>query len=151
MLFVRHSLDRPEKGKLELLPVKTANSERAVRSPDALVQELRQAAAAQEKIKADPKALYQDKDFIYAWDDGSPVDPDFLDKRFRELLADKQLKKLRFHDLRHTHATMPLLEHVSIKVISERLGHSSTNITQTSTAMCCWKCRWKRPARWSGY
>jgi integrase len=47
-----------------------------------------------------------------------------------ELLAKKQLKKLRFHDLRHTHATMLLLEHVSIKVISERLGHSSTNITQ---------------------
>ena len=130
MLFVRHSLDRPEKGKLELLPVKTANSERAVRLPDALVQELRQVKAAQDIIKADPKALYQDKDFIYAWDDGSPVDPDFLDKRFRELLAEKQLKKLRFHDLRHTHATMLLLEHVSIKVISERLGHSSTNITQ---------------------
>ena len=130
MLFVRHSLDRPETGKLELLPVKTANSERAVRLPDALVQALRQVKAAQDKIKADPGAIYQDKDFIYAWDDGSPVDPDFLDKRFRELLAEKQLKKLRFHDLRHTHATMLLLEHVSIKVISERLGHSSTNITQ---------------------
>ncbi|MHC1761797.1 MAG: tyrosine-type recombinase/integrase [Negativicutes bacterium] len=36
---------------------------------------------------------------------------------------------MRFHDLRHTHATM-LLEHVPVKTISERLGHSSTLITQ---------------------
>ena len=130
MLFVRHSLDRPEKGTLELLPVKTANSERAVRLPDALVQELTEVQAAQNKAKEEPGSIYNDQDFVYAWGDGKPVDPDFLDKRFRELLNEKQLKKLRFHDLRHTHATMLLLEHVSIKVISERLGHSSTSITQ---------------------
>ena len=130
MLFVRHSLDRPEKGKLELLPVKTDHSERAVRLPALLTEVLKEVQAAQALTKAAPDSLYKDQDFVYAWDDGGPVDPDFLDKQFRELLSEHQLKKLRFHDLRHTHATLLLLEHVSIKVISERLGHSSTNITQ---------------------
>ena len=130
MLFVRHSLDRPEKGKLELLPVKTDHSERAVRLPAMLTGVLKDVQAAQVRAKKAPDSLYKDQDFVYAWDDGGPVDPDFLDKQFRELLSEHQLKKLRFHDLRHTHATLLLLEHVSIKVISERLGHSSTNITQ---------------------
>ena len=130
MLFVRHSLDRPEKGKLELLPVKTDHSERAVRLPALLTEVLKDVQAAQGRAKEAPDSLYNDQDFVYAWDDGGPVDPDFLDKQFRELLSEHQLKKLRFHDLRHTHATLLLLEHVSIKVISERLGHSSTNITQ---------------------
>jgi integrase len=109
MLYVRHSLDRPKKGVLELQPVKTTSSERAVRLPEILVKELTEVKAAQIETKEEPGSIYTDQDFVYAWGDGKPVDPDFLDKRFRELLNEKQLKKLRFHDLRHTHATMLLL------------------------------------------
>jgi integrase len=36
---------------------------------------------------------------------------------------------MKFHDLRHTHATMLLKENVNIKVIQERLGHSKASIT----------------------
>lgn len=36
---------------------------------------------------------------------------------------------IRFHDLRHSHASLLLKENVPAKVISERLGHSNTNIT----------------------
>lgn len=130
LLFVRHSLDRPEKGKLELLPVKTDHSERAVRIPGVLLQPLKSVEQEQTAAKAAPDSEYKDQDFVFAWEDGSPVDPDFLDKKYRELLAEHQLKPVRFHDLRHTHATLLLLEHVAVKVVSERLGHSSVNITQ---------------------
>nr|WP_257145364.1 tyrosine-type recombinase/integrase [Bacillus thuringiensis] len=39
------------------------------------------------------------------------------------------LPKIRFHDLRHTHATLLLTKGVNVKVISKRLGHSSIKIT----------------------
>ena len=39
------------------------------------------------------------------------------------------LPRIRFHDLRHTHATQGLLENIHPKIISERLGHSSVGIT----------------------
>ena len=130
LIFIRHSLDRPQKGKLELLPVKTDHSERALRIPEFLLPPLKCVAQEQSAAKATPDSEYQDQDFVFAWEDGSPVDPDFLDKKYRELIAEHNLKPIRFHDLRHTHATLLLLEHVAVKVVSERLGHSSVNITQ---------------------
>lgn len=39
------------------------------------------------------------------------------------------MPKIRFHDLRHTHATLLLAKGVNVKVISERLGHSNIKIT----------------------
>jgi len=36
---------------------------------------------------------------------------------------------IRFHDLRHTHATLLLRQDIYVKVVSERLGHSSVGIT----------------------
>lgn len=136
LLCIRYSLDRPEQGKLGLLPVKTDNSERTVRIPEFLEQPLvavrqKQAitqAGAETAVEAQNGA--DDKDFVYSWEDGSPVDPDYLDKEFRSLLTEHKLKSIRFHDLRHTHATLLLQEHVPVKVISERLGHSSIKITQ---------------------
>ena len=130
LMFVRHSLDRPESGKLTLLPVKTARSERSVKMPQTLVATLRQVELKQKADKLRLGKLYADKDFVFAWDNGEPVDPDYLNRKFRGLLKESNLKPLRFHDLRHTHATLLLLEHVAVKVVSERLGHSSTNITQ---------------------
>ena len=130
LLFVRHSLDRPNKGKLELLPVKTDNSERAVRIPDCLAQPLLSVFQSQEAAKSASNTVYQDQGFVFAWENGLPVDPDFLDRKYRSLLAENDLKPIRFHDLRHTHATLLLLEHVAVKVVSERLGHSSVKITQ---------------------
>ena len=130
VMFIRNSLDRPEKGKLSLLPVKTDHSERAVRMPEFLLTALVAAKNKQSIAKAKLKKSFVEKDFVFAWENGEPVDPDYLDRKFRALIADNQLAPIRFHDLRHTHATLLLLQHVAVKVVSERLGHSSVNITQ---------------------
>lgn len=129
ILFVRNSLDW-ENSQLKLRPVKTSTSERSVKLPqlalDVLKIEKRQ--QAEDKLRAG--GMYDDKDFCWAWDDGRPHDPDYLYKQFRKVLAENKLPQIRFHDLRHSHATFLLLAGVPIKVISERLGHSSTKITQ---------------------
>jgi integrase len=73
---------------------------------------------------------YNDRNYVCAWeDDGRPYDPDYVTKNFHLLLANYELPMIRFHDLRHTHATILLLHDVPAKIVSERLGHSNIGIT----------------------
>jgi len=60
---------------------------------------------------------------------GNPIDPHYISKRFAQLVKKYNFKKIRFHDLRHSHATLLLKENIHPKIVSERLGHSSISIT----------------------
>ncbi len=61
---------------------------------------------------------------------GGPIEGSWLLRRsFRPLLAGAELPEIRFHDLRHTAATLLLGQGVHAKIVSEMLGHSSINIT----------------------
>jgi integrase len=64
-----------------------------------------------------------------AWADGSHLDPDVVSLAFERLVRQSGLPRIRFYDLRHTHATLGLAAHIHPKVMSERLGHSSITIT----------------------
>ena len=70
-----------------------------------------------------------DSGFVFARPDGSPIHPDYFSKTFDRLLAKLDLPRIRVHDLRHTHATLLLKDGVPVKVVSERLGHSSVAFT----------------------
>jgi integrase len=72
---------------------------------------------------------YQDLGLVCAAADGSHQQPDSFSKRFHLFLSAMQLPKIRFHDLRHSHATHLLRQGVHPKIVSERLGHSSITIT----------------------
>jgi integrase len=60
---------------------------------------------------------------------GEPYHPDALAKRFQVLVILSRLPRVRFHDLRHACASLPLADGVPVKVVSELLGHSSPQIT----------------------
>jgi integrase len=71
-----------------------------------------------------------DEDFVVAQADGSPLRPHSLGQEWVRFLArDANLPRIRFHDLRHAHATHLLASGVHPKVASERLGHSKVGIT----------------------
>ena len=70
-----------------------------------------------------------DRGFVFAEPDGSPVDPDSASKMFAKRVARSGLPRVRFHDLRHTHATHLLASGYDPKLVSTRLGHSSTSFT----------------------
>lgn len=55
--------------------------------------------------------------------------PNGITKAFRDLAKSLRLPTTRLHDLRHTHATLMLRQGVHPKIVSERLGHASINIT----------------------
>ena len=56
-------------------------------------------------------------------------DPDFITEHFRQLLKKHKLKKIRFHDLRHSCASVLLAQGVPMKQIQEWLGHSDMSTT----------------------
>lgn len=71
----------------------------------------------------------EDETFVCTQADGCPHIPNNLTHRWSLIIAGSDLPKIRFHDLRHTHATLLLSQGVHPKVASERLGHSKIGIT----------------------
>ena len=67
--------------------------------------------------------------FVFSRPDGRPLDPNLVTRVFRRSAERAGLEDVRFHDLRHTHATLLLSQDVHLKVVSERLGHSTVSIT----------------------
>lgn len=67
--------------------------------------------------------------FVVAQVDGSPLQPRSLTHEWMRLIQRTALPRIRFHDLRHTHASQMLAAGVHPKIASERLGHSTIGIT----------------------
>jgi Phage integrase family len=72
---------------------------------------------------------FSDDDLVIAHEDGSQVTPIYISQQWARLIAKTSLARLRFHDLRHAHATHMLANGVHPKIASERLGHSKISIT----------------------
>jgi integrase len=108
---------------------KSAKSRRAVAlSPDtaSLLREHHR-RQAEERLRAG--SAYEDQDLVFATAIGRPIDPSNLRRAWRGIVKRAAIGHLRFHDLRHTHASMMLKQGVHLKVVSERLGHASIAIT----------------------
>jgi len=72
---------------------------------------------------------YGDLDLVFCHPDGSPCDPDVISHQFVRHSLKAGLRRIRLHDLRHTHASLALQAGVHPKVVQERLGHSSIKVT----------------------
>jgi integrase len=75
-------------------------------------------------------------EFVFAAEDGSPIHPACFSQIFGRRVEAAQVPRIRFHDLRHTHATLALRAHVHPKIVSERLGHSTVSITLDTYSHC---------------
>lgn len=60
---------------------------------------------------------------------GEPLHPSSVSQAFDRLVTRSGLPAIRFHDLRHTHATLALQAGIHPKIVSERLGHSTVTLT----------------------
>ena len=72
---------------------------------------------------------YQESDYIYVNDLGVPYCPDYVTAHFKRVLKKHGLRVIRFHDLRHTCASLLLKNGVDMKDIQEWMGHSSYSTT----------------------
>ncbi len=105
---------------------KTKTSRRSVSLDAARVSVLRRRQPAWKLFRG---AGYRDSDLVFARPDGRWPDPDAVGHRFAYFVRKLSVKPIRLHDLRHTHASIALAVGVHPKVVQERLGHSSIQIT----------------------
>ena len=68
-------------------------------------------------------------DFVCVDDLGTLLQPDYVSQKFQKILEKYQLRRIRFHDLRHSCATIMLYLGYSLKDIQTWLGHSNYNFT----------------------
>lgn len=108
---------------------KTDRSRRAVALSPETVQALLGHRDMQKKDREFYGGEYQDHDLIVCRDDGRPMPARSLDHIFERLVKRAGVPRIRFHDIRHTHASLLLSQGVHPKIVSERLGHSTVNIT----------------------
>jgi|TARA_B100000315_G_C14351630_1_gene484282 integrase len=79
--------------------------------------------------KIAPGSAWEDTGFVFTKPNGTPLDPERVSKEFSKVVKTAKIPKIRFHDLRHTHASLMLKAGVGPKAISELLGHASISIT----------------------
>lgn len=72
---------------------------------------------------------YNENDYIFKWADGKPFAPDYVTMKFSKLLKQHNLRHIRFHDLRHSCASLLIANDFSLKDIQEWLGHSDIQVT----------------------
>jgi integrase len=70
-----------------------------------------------------------DEMYVIAQADGQPLKPNSLTHEFVRFIVGTELPRIRFHDLRHTHATQLLKSNVHPKIVQERLGHEDISTT----------------------
>lgn len=132
-LYVRRTLqwfkDRNVPGRAIFVDCKTPQSRRTVTLPNTVVQRLQEHRTKQAEEKLRLKFLYKDQDLVFTSLNGEPVNPRTVDEHWYKCLKASSLTKIRFHDMRHTHATLLLQQGVHPKIVSERLGHSDITIT----------------------
>ncbi len=128
-LRVQRQLSRTKKGFAFTEP-KTASGRRAIVLPRIATAGLvsHRARQAEERLQAGTE--WSDLDLVFANHWGRPIERQNLVKRsFHPILQAAGLPRFRFHDLRHTSATMLLSQNVHPKVVQERLGHSQISVT----------------------
>ena len=108
---------------------KSKYSRRSIAVPPVLTELFRRHRPQQEAERALLGTELKEEDLVFARYDGSALDPGTVYHTFRDILEGAGIPHIRFHDLRHTHASLLLQAGIHPKIVQERLGHSSITVT----------------------
>lgn len=108
---------------------KSHRSTRSVALSRATVDTLRRHRLKQIEERLAAGLPHREDGLVFTNASGKPVHPSTLRGAWGKLAKAAGLERLRFHDLRHAHASLLLQQGVHPKIVSERLGHSGVNIT----------------------
>ena len=107
----------------------TAKGRSQVALPPRAALLLRDLRIAFETTQGQLGITVNDDTLVFSHPDGAPWDLDSVTHAFSRIAERIRLTGLRFHDIRHTHASLMLKQGVHPKIVSERLGHASILIT----------------------
>jgi len=128
VIRVSHSLQRVG-GRLQLVAPKTSQSRRSIAIPEVVVKALRRHRARQSEDRLAAGSGWQDSGLIFTSRVGTPIEPRNMIRAFKGLLKKAGLPAARFHDLRHTAASILLAQGVHPRAVMEILGHSRISLT----------------------
>jgi integrase len=128
LLQVRRQLTRTRDGLSFTAPKR--GKARVVRLTDLAIAALKAHREAQNEERAKAGSLWEEMSLVFTSTIGTPVDVGNLTYRsFRPLLKSADLPRIRFHDLRHTCATLLLSKGTHPKIVQEMLGHANISMT----------------------
>ena len=116
IIHVRRQVARVD-GEVKEMPLKTKNSYRNISISQDAVAMLTEMEA------------HRSSDYVFPSSTGGPISPDSVNNMLHRVLKRAGLPSIRFHDLRHTFATLALQNGVDIKTVSGMLGHFSAGFT----------------------
>ena len=128
-LSVQRQLQRLKDRGLVFSSPKSQAGERAVLLSMDTIKRLRGHHVVQYYEKLFAENRWQENDLIFPSTVGTPLDPRNLIRNFKAILRQAELPDIRFHDLRHTAATLMLQQGIHPKVVQERLGHADIALT----------------------
>lgn len=126
---IHRSLQRTRSQGLTVLNTKTLASERRIALPTECINSLKIHQERQEEERQAAGTGWTDNGLVFTTPKGKPLDPTNLTRRFWRLLHCAELRTIRFHDLRHSTATLLLEQGVDLVVIKELLGHAHIGVT----------------------
>nr|WP_255523621.1 site-specific integrase [Terrabacter sp. MAHUQ-38] len=130
ILRVRATVQRLGKGVgLVTGSPKTTRSRRTLPRPRVLVDTLAAHRAAQSREREAAGPRWQDAGLVFATSRGTTIEPRNLNRFLDEAIARAGLRRIRFHDLRHTCASLLLAQGVSARVVMEVLRHTQLSMT----------------------
>ncbi len=130
ILSVRRSLKVRRGGGFYFTEPKTKQSKRLIPLSPSLIAALRGHRKAQAEEIMKRRDIYQDHGLVFANEIGLPILRENLTTRhFKKIVKAAEVPMIRLYDLRHTCATLLLLDGIHPKVVAERLGHASIVLT----------------------
>ena len=115
--------------RIEVSEPKTQKGRRSIALDPVTVAELKAHRVRQLEERLAWRDAYEENDLVFCRENGGPINPETLTHAFTRLAASAGLPHIRLHDLRHSYATAALGAGVSVKVVSDRLGHANVGIT----------------------
>ena len=129
MLHIQRQVQRVPWQGWSFIEPKTKAGRRTIKLGEASLHALRLHKERLQSRKAVVGARWQDYDLIFPSNKGTPLEPSNMRKDFNRVLEKAGLAKIRFHDLRHTAASLMLNNGIPVIVVSKVLGHSKPSIT----------------------
>jgi integrase len=126
---VERQLKRSYQGTDYFTQTKTSNGKRVIQIGIQTIQKLQDHYGLQQLIKGNAGKYWQENDLVFPSSIGTPLNHANLYRRFIDLLDKARLPHIRFHDFRHTAATLLLNNNIPMIVVSRRLGHYKVSFT----------------------
>jgi integrase len=126
----RISRREDKKSHLELVPTKTEDSERTVCVPQIVLERVREHLARWNEERRSAGTAWQETGMLFTTGKGTLLDPRSMQREYYRLRDRPQLPKIRFHDLRHSAATILAMAGIPDAAIQKLQGHASVRTTQ---------------------